>query len=85
MNVLKSVLRFLHRGLCDSALLALHAPSIADYREYISGTAIAHSRPATLLLSVGRQVAGGPLTSAEERVWEQLVAQLTGGRGAQDD
>lgn len=84
MNVLKSVLRFLHRGLCDSALLALHVPSIADYREHISGSAIAQSRPAALLLSVGRQVAGGSLTSAEERVWEQLVAQLTG-RGAHDD
>ncbi|HEU5427502.1 MAG TPA: hypothetical protein VFU74_11550 [Actinocrinis sp.] len=84
MNVVKSVLRFLHRGLCDSALLALHVPSVVDYREYISGSAIAQSRPAALLLSVGRQVASGPLSTAEERIWEQLVAQLTG-RGAHDD
>lgn len=84
MNVLKSVLRFLHRGLCDSALLALHVPSISDYREYISGNALAQSRPAAMLVSVGKQVAGSPLSSVEQRVWEQLVAQLTG-RGAHDE
>lgn len=78
MNILKSVFRFLHRGLCDSALLALHVPSLADYREYISGNAVAQSRPAALLLSVGRRVSGGPLTSAEEQIWQDLVAQLTG-------
>jgi hypothetical protein len=82
MNVVKQVLRFLHRGLRESGLIALHVPSLADCREYVSGGAV-QSRPAALLISVGRQVSGGRLSSAEEETWNRLVAQLTG-RGPQD-
>ncbi len=83
MNVVKCVLRFLHRGLRESGLIALHVPSLAACREYVSGSAVAQSRPAALLISVGRQVSGGRLSSAEEEMWNHLVAQLTG-HGPQD-
>jgi hypothetical protein len=79
MKILRWTLEFLLRGLRFSGLLAFHVPQPADRDGHTAAGALAGPGPTALLLPVGTaQAYDGRLSPAEERIWSDLVAGLTG-------
>ena len=79
MKILRLTLEFLLHGLRFAGLPLFHIPLPVDHDEHADPGALAGSgRTAVVLLPVGTQAADGSLSPAEERIWSDLVAGLTG-------
>jgi hypothetical protein len=76
MNILLSTGKFLLRGLRNSAFFTTPLPPADQIREILLG---ARERLAPALVPGSREQTGASrLTPAQQRIWEELVASLTG-------
>jgi hypothetical protein len=84
MKILRWTLEFLLHGLRFSGLPTYHVPLPLDHddrtaRDRTARDALAGpGRTEVVLLPVGTQSFDGLLSPAEERIWSDLVAGLTG-------
>jgi hypothetical protein len=78
MKILKWTLECFLRGLRFSGLLTFHVPPPVLERDFVECGLLVDSGPPAVLLPVGTQASDGRLSPAEERIWSELVAGLTG-------